>query len=701
MGSTLGSRATLDLWRRLLAEPRNPQLRRLSPFHSTTHKTDFSKVKESTSFVANIFKGKMVVDNVFPFPSVLSEEQTSFLKELYEPCCRFFEEVNDATWNDDNEKIQSKTFQGLKELKTFGLQVPEKLGGSGLTNTQFARMVEILGWHDLAVGVTLGAHQSSGFKGILLFGDKHQKEKYLPNLASGKSLAAFCLTEPSCGSDVASIQTMAEVSQCGKFYILNGRKAWISNGGIADVFTVFAKTKVKDVTTGEVHGKISAFIVEKEFEGVTSLQGPGSNTNSGKGLENSGITAGVRTARRDHLVMEKSTLGLESWALFALARTESCLRSVPPVPKDWRGSFRGLGASEDGGAAGSGLDGSAAGVGREQCQLGGHVGLLLLSGPPEKKMGIKASNTAAVLFKNVRVPAENVLGGFGNGFKVAMNILNNGRFGTVSALAGTMRRVIIKAADYAANRKQFGNHICNYGIIQEKLARMAMRHYVTESMAYMISGNMDMDVSEFHLEAAISKIFASEAAWEVTDECIQILGGIGYMKKAGLERIMRDLRIFRILEGTNDILRIFVALAGLQHHRDTNGHFSGRRGQWAPGRHREPGDKVCGPALRGCGASAFKIWHRNHPPAVSPAENSGHRHRHLLHGGRAFQKSGLRDVARPGPESNQILRRDTWKCCAGPTSRRWRMWPDTFSTCGPTAPFISKRRILVIRNPSG
>ncbi|XP_051847546.1 very long-chain specific acyl-CoA dehydrogenase, mitochondrial-like [Antechinus flavipes] len=456
MGSTLGSRATLALWRRLLAEPRNPHLRRLSPFHSTTHKTDFSKMKESTSFVANIFKGKMVVDNVFPFPSVLSEEQTLFLKELYEPCCRFFEEVNDATWNDDNEKIQSKTFQGLKELKTFGLQVPEKLGGSGLTNTQFARMVEILGWHDLAVGVTLGAHQSSGFKGILLFGDKRQKEKYLPDLASGKSLAAFCLTEPSCGSDVASIQTMAEASQCGKFYVLNGRKAWISNGGIADVFTVFAKTKVKDVTTGEVHGKISAFIVEKEFEGVTS-------------------------------------------------------------------------------------------------------------GPPEKKMGIKASNTTAVHFKNVRVPAENVLGGFGNGFKVAMNILNNGRFGTVSALAGTMRRVIIKAADYAANRKQFGNHICNYGIIQEKLARMAMRHYVTESMAYMISGNMDMDVSEFHLEAAISKIFASEAAWEVTDECIQILGGIGYMKKAGLERIMRDLRIFRILEGTNDILRIFVALAGLQH----------------------------------------------------------------------------------------------------------------------------------------
>ncbi|XP_027704664.1 very long-chain specific acyl-CoA dehydrogenase, mitochondrial-like [Vombatus ursinus] len=414
------------------------------------------QLEESTSFVANIFKGKIVANNMFPFPSVLSEEQTWFLKTLYEPCNRFFEEVNDPTWNDKNEKVQAKTLQGLKELKMFGLQVPEKLGGAGLTNTQYARMVEILGWHDLAVGVTLGAHQSSGLKGILLFGDEHQKEKYLPHLASGRSLAAFCLTEPTSGSDAASIRTTAEVSQCGKFYTLNGSKMWISNGGLADVFTVFAKTKVKDVTTGEERGKISAFIVEKGFEGVAS-------------------------------------------------------------------------------------------------------------GPPEEKMGIKASNTTSVSFDNVNVPTENVLGGFGNGFKVAMNILNNSRFGTVSALAGTMRRVIKKAANHAAKRKQFGKEIGNYGIIQDKLALMAMYHYVTESMVYMISGNMDMKVSDFHLEVAISKIFASEAAWEITDECIQILGGAGYMKKAGVERIMRDLRIFRILEGTNDNLRIFIALAGLQH----------------------------------------------------------------------------------------------------------------------------------------
>ncbi|XP_036611741.1 very long-chain specific acyl-CoA dehydrogenase, mitochondrial-like [Trichosurus vulpecula] len=238
--------------------------------------------------------------------------------------------------------------------------------------------------------------------------------------------------------------------------LLVPRLGGCSNGGIADVFTVFAKTQVKDVTTGEVHGKISAFIVEKEFEGVTS-------------------------------------------------------------------------------------------------------------GPPERKMGIRASNTTSVIFNNVKVPTENVLGGFGNGFKVAMSILNNGRFGTVSAMAGTMRRMIKKAANHAAKRKQFGKQICDYGIIQEKLARMAMYHYVAESMAYLISGNMDTKVPDFHLEAALSKVFASEAAWEVADECIQILGGAGYMKKARVEQIMRDLRIFRILEGTNDILRIFVALAGLQH----------------------------------------------------------------------------------------------------------------------------------------
>ncbi|XP_043438823.1 very long-chain specific acyl-CoA dehydrogenase, mitochondrial isoform X2 [Prionailurus bengalensis] len=422
----------------------------LSPEASTQEK---QAKAESKSFAAGMFRGQLTTDQVFPYPSVLNEEQTQFLKELVGPVSRFFEEVNDPAKNDMMEKVEETTIQGLKELGAFGLQVPSELGGVGLCNTQYARLVEIVGTHDLGVGITLGAHQSIGFKGILLFGTKAQKEKYLPKLASGETIAAFCLTEPSSGSDAASIRSSAVPSPCGKYYTLNGSKIWISNGGLADIFTVFAKTPVTDAATGAVKEKITAFVVERSFGGVTH-------------------------------------------------------------------------------------------------------------GPPEKKMGIKASNTAEVYFDGVRVPAENVLGEVGGGFKVAMHILNNGRFGMAAALAGTMKGIIAKAVDHATNRTQFGDKIHNFGLIQEKLARMAILHYVTESMAYMVSANMDQGSTDFQIEAAISKIFGSEAAWKVTDECIQIMGGMGFMKEPGVERVLRDLRIFRIFEGTNDILRLFVALQG-------------------------------------------------------------------------------------------------------------------------------------------
>uniref|UniRef100_A0A8C5WPF6 Very long-chain specific acyl-CoA dehydrogenase, mitochondrial n=3 Tax=Elapidae TaxID=8602 RepID=A0A8C5WPF6_LATLA len=269
-----------------------------------------------------------------------------------------------------------------------------------------------------------------------------------------ETIAAFCLTENTSGSDAASIRTRAELSPCGTYYTLNGSKLWISNGGLAEIFTVFAKTPQQD-ETGKMKDKVTAFIVERSFGGVTS-------------------------------------------------------------------------------------------------------------GPPEKKMGIKASNTAEVHFDNVRVPVENLLGAPGAGFKVAMNILNNGRFGMAAAMAGTMRALIQKAVDFAANRTQFGEKIHTFGAIQEKLACMALLHYVTESMAYMISANMDRGASDFQIEAAISKVFGSEAAWSVSDECIQTMGGMGFMKESGVEQVMRDLRIFRIFEGTNDILRLFIALYGFQ-----------------------------------------------------------------------------------------------------------------------------------------
>merc|ERR1719195_2167623 len=350
------------------------------------------KAVNSNSFVQNVFRGMIEPTQVFPFPVALDEEQRENLEMLVPIAERVMEEQNDPLLNDQLESVPEDTVNALRELGAFGLQVPVELDGVGLTNTQYARLTEVVGGNDLGVVIFIGAHQSIGFKGILLAGTPEQKEQYLPKLATGEQFAAFALTEPSSGSDAGSIKTRAVLNEAGTHWILNG----------AEIFTVFAKTPIVDPATGTETEKVSAFIVERSF---------------------------------------------------------------------------GMGA----------------------------------------------------------------------------------------ALSGTMRSVIAKATDHATNRVQFGSRIDGYGPIQEKIAKMSMIHYATESMAYMVAGTMDAGHQDYHLEAAISKIFASEAAWNVTDEAIQILGGNGYMKALGLEKVMRDLRIFRIFEGTNDILRLFVALSGIQY----------------------------------------------------------------------------------------------------------------------------------------
>ncbi|XP_068143495.1 very long-chain specific acyl-CoA dehydrogenase, mitochondrial isoform X1 [Drosophila tropicalis] len=419
------------------------------------HNEDLSP-RPNESFMANIFRGSLMCKYVFPYPDVLTTEQKEFTNSLIDPFERFFLGVNDAARNDDNSKIDENTLTTLWELGAFGIQVPVDYGGLGLNNTQYGRLCQIVGANDLGLGITIGAHQSIGFKGILLYGTPEQKAKYLPMVSSEKVYAAFALTEPSSGSDAGSIKCRAVKNNDNNYYILNGSKIWISNGGIADIMTVFAQTEQVDKKTGQKKDKVTAFIVERSFGGVTH-------------------------------------------------------------------------------------------------------------GPPEKKMGIKASNTAEVYFEDVKIPIENVLGKEGDGFKVAMNILNNGRFGMGATLSGTMKRCIDIATAHANNRVQFGQKLRNYGSIQEKLAQMSIHHYATESMAFTISQIMDSGSQDYHLEAAISKIYASESAWYVCDEAIQILGGMGFMKECGVERILRDLRIFRIFEGTNDILRLFVALTGIQY----------------------------------------------------------------------------------------------------------------------------------------
>ncbi|KAK0412275.1 hypothetical protein QR680_006126 [Steinernema hermaphroditum] len=418
-------------------------------------KTKTEPPKKEDSFCMNLFRGEANLKQVFPYPVNLNDERREMLSMILGGTEKFLEEVNDPVKNDENATIPKEVLKQFAEYGAFGALVPEEYEGAGLNNTQMTRLAEVVGRHDLGLGVVMGAHQSIGYKGILLYGNEEQKKKYLPDLATGRKFAAFCLTEPSSGSDANSIRSRAVLSPDGKYYILNGSKIWISNGGIADLFTVFAQTPVEQAD-GSVKDKVSAFVVERGFGGVTN-------------------------------------------------------------------------------------------------------------GPPEKKMGIKGSNTTEVYFENVKIPAENMLGEKGEGFKVAMNILNNGRFGIPAACTGAMKHCIQKTVEHITTRTQFGRKLEEFGDVQEKLSDMVLRHYATESIVYMLAANMDRGIQDYQLEAAIGKVMSSENAWIVCDNAIQLHGGMGFMKECGLERVLRDLRIFRIFEGANDVMRLFIGLTGMQY----------------------------------------------------------------------------------------------------------------------------------------
>ncbi|MBP9837293.1 MAG: acyl-CoA dehydrogenase family protein [Proteobacteria bacterium] len=186
------------------------------------------------------------------------------------------------------------------------------------------------------------------------------------------------------------------------------------------------------------------------------------------------------------------------------------------------------------------------------------------TGVKEDKMGIRSSATTTVTFDNVKIPAEAVLGEEGKGFKVAMAILNNGRTGLGGGSVGAMKRCIELATKQATERKQFNKKISEFGLVQEKISQMAALCFATESVVGMVANYIDSGVEDYSVEAAISKIFASESLWYVSNEALQIAGGNGFMRHFPYERIVRDCRINLIFEGTNEILRLYVALSGLK-----------------------------------------------------------------------------------------------------------------------------------------
>ncbi|XP_042354069.1 complex I assembly factor ACAD9, mitochondrial [Plectropomus leopardus] len=414
---------------------------------------NFKTHSRKLAYAKDLFLGQLNKEEVFPYPEIGNEELEE-INQLVAPVEKFFNENVDSARIDREAKIPAETLNGLKELGLFGIMVPEDYGGLGLSNTVYARLAEITSL-DGSIAVTLAAHQAIGLKGILIAGNEAQKQKYLPKLASGEHIAAFCLTEPGSGSDAASIQTRATLSEDGKHYLISGSKIWISNGGMADIMTVFARTEVE--VDGVKKDKISAFIVERAFGGITS-------------------------------------------------------------------------------------------------------------GKPEDKLGIRGSNTCEVSFDNVPVPVENVIGEIGGGFKIAMNILNSGRFSMGSSSAGMIKKLIELTSEYAATRKQFNKSLGEFGMIQEKFALMSLNAFVMESMAYLTAGMMDRPgLPDCSLEAAMVKVFSSEGGWICVSEALQVLGGLGYTKNYPYERYVRDCRILPIFEGTNEILRMYIALTGMQY----------------------------------------------------------------------------------------------------------------------------------------
>jgi acyl-CoA dehydrogenase family protein 9 len=185
------------------------------------------------------------------------------------------------------------------------------------------------------------------------------------------------------------------------------------------------------------------------------------------------------------------------------------------------------------------------------------------SGPNEHKLGIRGSSTTEVFFEDVKVPIENVLGEVGKGFKVAMEVLNSGRLGLAAGCVGMSTQLLKLATERVTERRAFGRNIGEFGLIKDKIATMLANTYALESMTYLTAGIVDAKVYDYSLESAICKVFGSETLWSTVNETLQIAAGIGYMQDYPYERMLRDARINLIFEGTNEILRAFVSLSGM------------------------------------------------------------------------------------------------------------------------------------------
>ena len=330
----------------------------------------------------------------------------------------------------------------MGELGLMGITAPAEYGGAEMDFTSYIIAIHELSKVSAVMGVILSVHTSVGTNPILYFGNEDQKKKYVPKLASGESIGAFCLTEPSAGSDAGSLKTKAV--RDGDHYVLDGAKVFITNGGEADVYIVFASTNPEAGSRG-----ISAFIVEKNTPG-------------------------------------------------------------------------------------------------------------LIIGKDERKMGLHGSRTVQLTFENMRVPAENLLGQEGDGFKIALANLDVGRIGIAAQSLGIAEAALEAATAYAKERIQFGKPIAQQQGVGFKLADMATAVEAAKLLVYR-AANMRSEGLSCGKEASMAKLFASQTAMDTAIEAVQIFGGYGYTEDYPVERYFRDAKVTQIYEGTSEIQRIVIS----------------------------------------------------------------------------------------------------------------------------------------------